>query len=606
MAAKSEQTHALLADHDGDGRHASSSYPPSSSVEHGDGRQVFDAYAPHSPTLAAIVHNNRNLVRLVCFVLLIGVPFTLVSYNKPEAISTAHSMATEVINTHWPIKYDPVPEQCLPISQGTHTVACHIRNAQAKFKKMQRRQSRTYKQAVNTYVAQYQRQPPPGFREWFDFAKANNAPVIDDYGQIEKDLAPLRSVPAAVLRERMKHALTSNSNQLHWWKFANGNVTTSAREADQTVRVLREVMTPFLHALPPFTVLQNWDDVHKVCGASPGEEDATSLTAPFVYDQGALDAVKQLTRSCPRNTETESNLPVDRPSINVCTQAEHWRKKHGLMLNSGPCFITTVPMLSSSKVSSFIDILYPSWAYAAVGYRYGGPPDVQPFAEKKNVIYWRGSNTGGNAEPDHNRFGHRHRMVMLMQQFKAKAQQLEDGPTNLTRLAMPTMPTEFDENQMIALSRLGPDSFDINFSKLVQPEGDLNAAAWQKLVPVAQNMPGAHAYKHKFLFDLDGNAMSGRFYRLMESNSLVFKQTIFVEWHDDRIVPWLHYVPISLDMEEIPVLMDYFLHDPEGIKHGELLAAESKTWISASMRKIDLSIYMYRLLLELGHIIGHE
>lgn len=57
-------------------------------------------------------------------------------------------------------------------------------------------------------------------------------------------------------------------------------------------------------------------------------------------------------------------------------------------------------------------------------------------------------------------------------------------------------------------------------------------------------------FKYKFIFDLDGNSFSGGYYTLLASRSVIFKQTIFKEWHDDRLIPWVHYIPVSLDMGE--------------------------------------------------------
>lgn len=38
------------------------------------------------------------------------------------------------------------------------------------------------------------------------------------------------------------------------------------------------------------------------------------------------------------------------------------------------------------------------------------------------------------------------------------------------------------------------------------------------------------ANEYKYLLDIDGNAWSGRFHRLLSSNSVVLKSTIFPEW----------------------------------------------------------------------------
>ena len=53
----------------------------------------------------------------------------------------------------------------------------------------------------------------------------------------------------------------------------------------------------------------------------------------------------------------------------------------------------------------------------------------------------------------------------------------------------------------------------------------------------------------------DGNAWSARFKRLLNSNALVLKSTIYPEWWNDRIQPWVHYVPVKVDYDDIYDIM---------------------------------------------------
>ncbi|KAJ5588014.1 glycosyl transferase family 90 domain-containing protein [Penicillium hispanicum] len=105
-------------------------------------------------------------------------------------------------------------------------------------------------------------------------------------------------------------------------------------------------------------------------------------------------------------------------------------------------------------------------------------------------------------------------------------------------------------------------------------------------------------------FDLDGNSMSTRFHRLLSRQAVVLKQTWFQEWHDDRLVPWAHYIPVTMSMEELPALMDFLVNDPVGERLSEEIAQAGNTWSRRVLREIDMSIYIYRLLLELGEVYG--
>lgn len=60
------------------------------------------------------------------------------------------------------------------------------------------------------------------------------------------------------------------------------------------------------------------------------------------------------------------------------------------------------------------------------------------------------------------------------------------------------------------------------------------------------------SYGSKLAFDIDGHSYTERFQHLLHSHNTVSKLTIFREWHDDFLVPWVHYVPLTLGMKELP------------------------------------------------------
>lgn len=590
--------------------------------------------------LDVLVRNPRyqRLLQLVCLVILFGGGFSFL-----RSLSQGEGTLAEAIVPGLPLKEAtesssqritlPAPlytdaelsdGQCPPILEGgADAITCRVELAQRKYDSLLARQSRTVEQAIVRYVQQYSRSPPPGFEHWFNFAKENQAVIIDDYGQLEKDLEPLRKVPSQVLRERMKDAHNAKFWGLHQWDFANGTVSTTAPGSSEPVQVFREIMSPFLHKLPRFSVLHNWDDNHRVCGPKDGDVDIessklnVSITSGPGFHPGPME---HLVQGCPRNTGTSSSISSDRPSIDLCSNAEEWKTRHGIFSMGNACFASTVPVLSLTKVTSYQDIVTASWCYGSSNYRlFGEWRDINAWDDKKPHLYWRGSNTGSPSDEEHGYTGHRQHLVMLAHQAKAKATELaervraSDG-TALTfnnedrkRIELPNMPGSFTEGQLSAISRLKSEAFDMNFVNLHGCEKNPSfCEGWKKKIPLAERKPMWDAFENKFLLDLDGNSMSCRFYRLLDSNSLVFKQTIYAEWHDDRIVPWLHYVPVTTDLEELPILLDFFANDSRGQRLAKKIADASKEWTRTALRKVDLSIYTYRQLLELAHIVGHD
>jgi hypothetical protein len=48
--------------------------------------------------------------------------------------------------------------------------------------KYEEERSLTFKETVAKYRRTYNRHPPPGFKEWYKFARINEVYNIDDYG----------------------------------------------------------------------------------------------------------------------------------------------------------------------------------------------------------------------------------------------------------------------------------------------------------------------------------------------------------------------------------------------------------------------------------------
>lgn len=90
-----------------------------------------------------------------------------------------------------------------------HSVAEHpipnlIHQAKERYHLKVARQSQTFTQAVTEYQRRYGRKPPKGFDEWWDFAAKWGFVMIDEFGQLEKDLAPFREMSGEEFRRRAR------------------------------------------------------------------------------------------------------------------------------------------------------------------------------------------------------------------------------------------------------------------------------------------------------------------------------------------------------------------------------------------------------------------
>lgn len=58
-------------------------------------------------------------------------------------------------------------------------------------------------------------------------------------------------------------------------------------------------------------------------------------------------------------------------------------------------------------------------------------------------------------------------------------------------------------------------------------------------------------FRSKLIFDIDGMGYSGRFLALLTSRSVALKATVYREFFEDWLQPWVHYVPVSMHFSEI-------------------------------------------------------
>ncbi|KAG5773567.1 hypothetical protein H9Q73_012040 [Fusarium xylarioides] len=165
------------------------------------------------------------------------------------------------------------------------------------------------------------------------------------------------------------------------------------------------------------------------------------------------------------------------------------------------------------------DILFPSPAYVEEEFQYDKTHDI-PWSEKKDNLYWTGSTTGGYVLDDQWRNHQRQRFVTLAQNL---------GQQEHTYLR--------EKNDVISSIKswfLNTRLYDVGFTRIFQCDRKFcrDQSTFFNVKPWADKDAAFHS---KLAFDLDGNGISGRYYKLLSSNTLPLKQTLLREWHDERI-----------------------------------------------------------------------
>lgn len=331
-------------------------------------------------------------------------------------------------------------------------------------------------------------------------------------------------------------------------------------------------------------------------------------------------------------------------SANPCHQPD-LAHLHGFYLSPGAFKPSheLLPVFSQSKVHGYSDIRYPSpWNYIdKVKYAPSDTYPDSPFASKKNTLFWRGATSEGLSKHAAWKGMARQRLVHLANNATHPFPILLPHPSHPTSYAYTLAPAS-------SLPTLGL-GLDFGIVDLITRCWDWdceNQEAELGLVPPTDFQ--AH-WAYRFLFDLDGTGFSGRFLPFLQSHSLVFKTALFREWWDGRLFAWHHFVPVDVRFHGLISTLAYFAgtkgdeekEEGEGgvdyaeaggiekgggaerggggggggrrrrrsrrmgrramiahLKAGERIAEEGREWAAKVLRKADMEVYMFRLLLE--------
>ena len=483
-----------------------------------------------------------------------------------------------------------------------HPVQALFHHAQAEFEGLLQRQSETYAAAHDEYLRRYGVNPPPGFEAWYEFARRHQSPIIDDFDLIHDNIAPFRALSGREVLDIMSHVHEHPYSELWFCSFSGQQAKTRCRHHyrtyDRHIQFLFDRLFQDLPGvLPDFKFLVNHLDEPRVLVPPRHPQDPhkaqfniTNLSKQPVWDTLSKFCSDTMNEVQATNSVETFGLPFITnlsTAMDLCQHPEY-SAMHGFIQspNSLRLIEGLVPALSTGSPSLMGDILYPSAAYIESEFQYESANDFE-WDEKRNNLYWAGSTTGGFASDDGWRNYHRQRFVGL-------AKNLEEGSHYYLR-----------ENDgivsLVKSSFLNGRLYDVFFTRVFQCEARYcrDQRRYFEAKPWAD--PN-EAFRSRLVFDTDGNGISGRFYKILASMSVPLKQTILREWHDERLVPWVHYIPVSQGMEELPELVFYLTSTKDGQRIARGIADRGREWFPVAFRDVDFAIYTYRLMLELARL----
>ncbi|KAI9932284.1 hypothetical protein ASPWEDRAFT_154177 [Aspergillus wentii DTO 134E9] len=492
------------------------------------------------------------------------------------------------------------------VHSGKHPTQVLNYNAKSDFQDLIQKQSQTYTAAHDEYQRRYGIEPPPGFDAWYEFAKAHQSPIIDEFDMIYDAVSPFWKLSGKEVVDTMNRAHFAPSSDLWRCEFSGDQAKTHCSHSFRTFdrhfslsfdNLLRDLPG----VLPDVKFLINHLDEPTVLIPSQPLGGASHSNGQFVIsDMSKKPAWDALTRFCSSqkskkgarkiHTVETYDLPFVTDPLSAMSLCQHpeYKSMHGLLMSPTSLRLIegAVPVLSTGSPSTMGDILFPSPAYNESEFHYEEAHDIE-WDKKRSNLYWAGSTTGGFSLDSQWRHYHRQRFVELAQNLNTRQHYYlqEDGGI-ISR---------------VKSSFLNSRLFDVAFTRIFQCESKscrdqrmhFNTKSWAN-----KDRP----FQSRLVFDIDGNGISGRYYKLLASKSAPLKQTLLREWHDDRLMPWVHYIPVSQSMEELPEMVTYLTSTEAGQKLAREIADQGRDWFSKAFRDVDLTIYTYRLLLELARL----
>ncbi len=510
-----------------------------------------------------------------------------------------------------------------------HPIESIVQEAQVAFSSLLVAQSQTLERAVREYTKRYGREPPPNFSQWFDLAVQHDFVLIDEFDSIMLMFEPFWGVAPSVLRKLVANSQDQFPEFIAEYKVDGGSITTAlGHDADWFRQsLIRLLPSEWAGMLPNMSLAVSVRDEPTVCVPRDALDNAMRLARSRASDQisemelarpdnahsprflnvGRQEAWEAMTISCPvqstaRHPFCTSSTPNESLSFirnitkskDVCQNCD-FQHLEGFLMAPETLRLThsLVPIWSQGKPSSFNDITLPSPYYLARNGDYVEAEDPD-WEDKASGLYWVGAATGGHTTEANWKQMQRQRMTLMTQHNSST-------PIELLHEVRPGLWSAYTTNMSVVNALFSTRIVGVT------PQCEHAACEAQKQAfGVGEQEvkdPVSAVFAHKIALDMDGNSFSGRFYKLLRSKSMVMKQTVFSEWHDDRVFPWIHYAPVSTKFGDLPELVRFLATTERGDKIAARIAREGAEWAGKALRETDLQLVWLRMLLEYGRIM---
>nr|XP_018267302.1 uncharacterized protein I303_01287 [Kwoniella dejecticola CBS 10117]OBR89460.1 hypothetical protein I303_01287 [Kwoniella dejecticola CBS 10117] len=516
----------------------------------------------------------------------------------------------------------------IPNIHAPHPIFELIKRSKDKWQRKMDKQSKTLSEGVDEYRRRYARDPPKGFERWWAYAERNGVQLKDEYDQIYHDLEPFHALPPTKLQNLLRESsemsgmytischerMTSKCIYKIVEKGLNEEGKRVAKErAIQQLGLLEDVeelleevkVVMYSHDVP-------WQFVgHEYKGAL---EDAAAVGEFFNPEEHERDTAHLgwASACAPHKPLRHDYDPETLPDLEGLWSGDKtfvWDHKATM----DPCIHPTLthlvgflsghgkgpgpskelyPVLAMCKTTLHADVLGVSME--------AWTEDVgdDPIWEDKrdDRMLWRGKTTGIYFK-DEVPWNISQRINLVSK----TAEPLGHIPVfDVPALHNPNKPVGAPRNT--PLSQLNAELMDVAFvDEAIQCDRHV-CRQIQEGYKFAGRKDWSQGNQYKYLLDIDGNGWSARFKRLMTTNSVVLKSTIFPEWYTDRIQPWVHYIPIKADLTDVYDVLSFFRTGHDDL--AKEIAVKGTEWSKSFWRKEDMIAYQFRLFLEYARLLA--
>ena len=501
-------------------------------------------------------------------------------------------------------------------------------------------QSRTLEAAIKGYQKRYGRDPPPSFDQWYKLAVEWNVTVIDEYDTVMASFEPFWGISAREMRARVREVLDKSHPNIFLKELRIKDHVLYLSEEPQKEfwpEMVKDRIQSFLQHLPDMEIPWNLYDEPKVvvphdvlqrsvteC-ASPsdhGRENAESPESRYLPKVYFNDVTRQrcwdfVIRSCPLDSPSRSELSsiastamgskIEAPRFHLNTsrmndvcELPQASTTFAMFATPDSSYYTStlVPVFSRARPSSFQDLFFPGIEYSAWlsrgKYESYKAADDPPWEEKQNRLYWAGTTSDGRYIDDRWKQAQRVRTVRELNDNNRRITLLNQNQQNGSWEPYESTMKSLSDHVRINSAPMNPKNCDSSQCDALKSQ--------ENGLVFREGEASSVAYGNRFVMDIDGKGYTERFYRLMQSKSVVFKMTLLKEWWEDFLIPWMHYVPISLGMEELPETLRFLSESERGQEIAKEISEEGHRWVAQTWRDEDMKIATFRILLEYARL----